>query len=483
MKAKIRNRITLNSLLILIILITTTAFTSILSLQLTRGIGLLLKNNNALKSIRDSLDNTHKYLETYLTFKSSESLKEYIKWSSTLESVTQSLNSRIYTDKLLLMERNLYWILTHYLKTAANAVNAKRGRNIPVYTAEFEKATTLVESAHAILDTLHLENMNRSLDAFDFFKEKFGKVVFMNFTLIAIAFVLSIIIIYRYSFAITVPITLLANSARELEMGNFIHAIPQYAHDDEIGTLYTAFVKMQKSIKEAFDAIQKKSELEQQILVQKMEMLEFQHKLKDSELLALQTQINPHFLYNTLSAGWQLALTEHDEKTAEFLQKLAEFIRYALKPANRLVLVSEEVDCAKKYVWLLEARFGNRFNFTFAIDEKAFCYEVPALILQPLIENAISHGLKEKEQEGSVYIAVEMKNNIIIFSVQDNGIGMDKDEQHRILSLAEPEKGIGLTNVIRRIELATSGKGNVSIDSNIGEGTTITISIPIEETQ
>ena len=78
-----------------------------------------------------------------------------------------------------------------------------------------------------------------------------------------------------------------------------------------------------------------------------MEMLEFQHKLKDSELLALQTQINPHFLYNTLSAGWQLALAEHDERTAEFLQKLAEFIRYALKPANRLVLVSEEVDCAK----------------------------------------------------------------------------------------------------------------------------------------
>ncbi|HON88435.1 MAG TPA: histidine kinase [Spirochaetia bacterium] len=347
MKAKIRNRITLNSLVILIILITATTFTSILSLELTHGIGLLLKNNNTLKSIRDSLDNTHKHLETYLTFKNSESLKEYIKWSSTLESLIPSLNNRIYNDKLLLMERNLYSVLTQYLKTTSTAVNAKRGRNIPVYTAEFEHAVSMVESAHTILDTLHLKNMNRSLYAFDFFKEKFGEIVFINFTLIAIAFVLSILIIYRYSFAITVPITLLAQSARELEIGNFIHSIPQYAHDDEIGTLYTAFNNMQKSIKDAFEAIQKKSELEQQVLVQKMEMLEFQHKLKDSELLALQTQINPHFLYNTLSAGWQLALAEHDERTAEFLQKLAEFIRYALKPANRLVLVSEEVDCAK----------------------------------------------------------------------------------------------------------------------------------------
>ncbi len=137
----------------------------------------------------------------------------------------------------------------------------------------------------------------------------------------------------------------------------------------------------------------------------------------------------------------------------------------------------------KKYVWLLEARFGNRFTFSFTVDEETFAYEVPALILQPLIENAINHGLKEKEQNGFVHIAVEIKNNIIIFSVHDNGSGMSKDEVQRILSLREPEKGIGLTNVIRRIELATNGKGKVSIDSRIGEGTNVTISIPTEEMQ
>jgi len=294
------------------------------------------------------------------------------------------------------------------------------------------------------------------------------------------AFFLSILIIYRYSFAITVPITLLANAARELEVGNFIHEIPQYIHDDEIGTLYTAFAKMQKSIRDAFNEIQKKSELEQQILFQKMEMLEYQHKLKDSELLALQTQINPHFLYNTLSAGWQLALTEHSDKTAEFLQKLAEFIRYALKPANRLVLVSEEVDCAKKYVWLLQARFGNRFAFEFSIDDKAFAYEVPALILQPLIENSINHGLKEMEQGGTVWITAVLQNSTVYFRVEDNGSGMNEEERQKVLSPDAQEKGIGLTNVIRRIELATNGKGEVSITSKVGHGTAITISIPAE---
>lgn len=119
---------------------------------------------------------------------------------------------------------------------------------------------------------------------------------------------------------------------------------------------------MQQSIRQAFDELHQKAELEKKLLEQQMHELDYEHKLKEAELLALQSQINPHFLYNTLSAGWLLALAEQDETTAEFLEKLANFIRYVLRPTNRYVLVSEELECAKRYVWLLQLRKQGMFQ-------------------------------------------------------------------------------------------------------------------------
>jgi sensor histidine kinase YesM len=126
--------------------------------------------------------------------------------------------------------------------------------------------------------------------------------------------------------------------------GEYDHPLPPYEREDEIRTLHDAFVNMQDSIQRAFAELTRKAELERSLMEERMRVLTYQHRLKDAELLALQTQINPHFLYNTLAAGWQLALTEGNEKTAEFLEKLAAFIRYALKPSTRFVLVSEEIE-------------------------------------------------------------------------------------------------------------------------------------------
>ena len=336
--------------------------------------------------------------------------------------------------------------------------------------------------AGMVLDTMNLTAVERSLSAFGLYRSRLGRILFINFLLIGIAFALSALVIYRYSFLITMPLTRLADSALKMEKGNFVHELPSYAHDDEIGTLYAAFSKMQKSIRDSFDDIQKKAELEQQLLVQNMETLEYKHKLKDSELLALQTQINPHFLYNTLSAGWQLALAEQDEPTAEFLQKLADFIRYALKPANRMVLVAEELDCARQYVWLLKARFGSRFEFDFEVDDRVLGYEVPALIFQPLIENAVTHGLKEIERGGKVTIGATVDNGTMRLYVADNGSGMTRENQAIIPGQSGAESGIGLANVIRRVELITGGNGKTEIKSSPGSGTEIAIYIPLEGT-
>jgi sensor histidine kinase YesM len=209
------------------------------------------------------------------------------------------------------------------------------------------------------------------------------------------------------------------------------------------------------------------------------------HKLKDAELLALQTQINPHFLFNTLAAGQQLALSEGADRTGDFMENLAEFIRYALKPPSRSVRVADELECVRRYIWLLRLRFGERYSFGVDAEDGTLRVETPALILQPLVENAVAHGLARREEGGAVRIRASLEGNEAVLSVEDSGDGMSREEIERIMTEGTGDEeptgvGIGLRNVIRRVGLATDGRGRVELDSTPGRGTIVRIRLPAE---
>jgi len=213
-------------------------------------------------------------------------------------------------------------------------------------------------------------------------------------------------------------------------------------------------------------------------------VLDMSHKLKDAELLALQTQINPHFLFNTLSAGMQLALSEEADRTSDFLDNLSAFIRYVLKPPSRSVWVSDEIECVERYIWLLRLRFGDRYRFEVSADEEVRDLETPALLLQPLVENAVAHGLKDREAGGWVKVTARLVGGEAVLSVEDSGDGMSPEEVERVLRDGSEDEhlhecGIGLRNVIRRVILATNGLGRVELDSVVGRGTDVRIHLPV----
>jgi sensor histidine kinase YesM len=295
-------------------------------------------------------------------------------------------------------------------------------------------------------------------------------------------------LIGRYSYTITERLARLSIAAEAVGRGEYDHPLPPYVNDDEIRTLHDAFGNMQESAETAFVELTRKAELERSLMEERMRVLTYQHRLKDAELLALQTQINPHFLYNTLSAGWQLALTEGNEKTAEFIEKLAAFIRYALKPSTRFVLISEEIECVRQYIWLQKMRFGERYRFRLEVQDETLGFETPALVLQPLVENAITHGLRDFEKGGEVAISARIEGDTIRLSVSDSGRGMKKEDIAVALAAADPEDatpqhGIGLHNVVRRVSLATGGVGIVEIESEIGHGTRVTVVLPKGKSQ
>lgn len=487
MKHRLRNKIVLNSMVILFILSIVTIYTAIASMELSKSFNLLLQNNLVLKEIRRNLNETQHNLTAYLRAKNSESLKDYIRFASDLQVVSGTLNRDMKDDQLLLLERNLAMLIDNYLAATENAVQAKRGRNVSIYVNQYDEAKKIEGLIKFLLDRMNTIYLDESLSSFMGYRSNISLVIFLNLLLIVLAFLVSSIFMMRYSSILTEPLEHLSETVKAVERGDYSYDLPPYEEDDEIGTLNQAFKRMQKSIQNAFEELNKKAELEKLLLEQKMQMLDYQHKLKDAELLALQTQINPHFLYNTLSAGWQLALAEQDETTAEFLEKLAEFIRYVLKPTNRFVPISEELDCASKYIWLLKLRFGERYQFEIQVDERALVYETPALILQPLIENAITHGLHDLEQGGKVTVSVSLNENNrhIQLAVADSGKGIKQEDIEEALRAARLDdtsehSGIGLFNVIRRVTLSTTGRGHVAIESTEGQGSRVIIYIPME---
>lgn len=480
----VRQKIIANSLIIVLIIASATFYTGLASSELARSVELLFRNNLLMDDIRGSLDQTEASLAGYLTDKSSDALKAYIQHSTRLAEKARRLNREIREDESLLLQRNLAGLIDSYLQDTEASVAAKRGRDVKVYSERYESSEQTAELARFLIVRIEGVFISDSLKAFSGFESRISAVLTSNVVLIVAASLMGIMLIFRFSYKLTGPLSKLAEAARAVGRGEYDHELPLPESEDEIGTTAAAFSSMQASVRGAIDELKSKAEVEKSLMEERMRVLDMGHKLKDAELLALQTQINPHFLFNTLSAGMQLALTENADRTSDFLENLSAFIRYVLKPPSRSVWVSDELECIRRYIWLLKLRFGDRYTFEVSADEDVMSVETPALLLQPLVENAVAHGLKDKESGAWVKVTARMVDGEAILSVADSGDGMSPEEVERVMrDGAEDEHihecGIGLRNVIRRVILATNGTGRVELQSIVGKGTDVRIHLPV----
>jgi sensor histidine kinase YesM len=444
---------------------------------------LLFRNNLLMDDIRSSLDQTEASLSSYLTDKSSDALKAYIQHSTRLAEKARRLNREIREEDSLLLQRNLAGLIDSYLQDTEASVAAKRGRDVKVYSERYESAEQTAELARFLIIRIEGVFISDSLKAFSGFESRISAVLTSNVVLIVAASLMGIMLIFRFSYKLTGPLSKLAEAARAVGRGEYDHELPLPETGDEIGTTAGAFSSMQASVRGAIEELKSKAEVEKNLMEERMRVLDMSHRLKDAELLALQTQINPHFLFNTLSAGMQLALVENADRTSDFLENLSAFIRYVLKPPSRSVWVSDEIECVQRYIWLLKLRFGDRYRFEVSAEETVMSVETPALLLQPLVENAVAHGLKDKEAGAWVKVTARMVEGEAILSVEDSGDGMTPEEVERVLRDGSEDEhihecGIGLRNVIRRVILSTNGVGRVELDSVVGRGTDVRIHLP-----
>ena len=204
---------------------------------------------------------------------------------------------------------------------------------------------------------------------------------------------------------------------------------------------------------------------------------------KQTELLYLKSQINPHFLHNTLEVILGVAFIENAPQTARMIKALSRIFRYSIRGADT-VTVAEELKIVQAYIDIQQIRFYDKFRVEYNFDDTVLQNRIPKMVLQPLIENAITHGLEESTRNGLLKIGGSLQSDATtLLWVEDNGIGMDAQQLDRLRGVIEQEgtfrsESIGFENVVNRIKLLYGERCGISVDSSPGRGTRVELRIP-----
>jgi sensor histidine kinase YesM len=292
--------------------------------------------------------------------------------------------------------------------------------------------------------------------------------------------ILSVLIALSVAGGITEPLKRLMKSAHRLSSGDLQGEEIEVQTLDEVGALAKMFNQMQRNIQQLVGKIREQAEIDRH--------------MKDVELKALQSQINPHFLFNSLNSIAKLAYMEGAERSGDLIGSISALLRYNLRKMNRPVTLREELENVNEYLTIQKVRFRDRFELHMEVDDTVLDTLVPCLILQPIVENAFVHGVEEMVSGAILRVGIHKDGDGVSIVVQDNGKGMPPDRKERLterlLGLGDDDddftpksksSGIGMTNVGKRLALFYDATHRVHIESSPGQGTMIRLWIPYKK--
>ena len=279
--------------------------------------------------------------------------------------------------------------------------------------------------------------------------------IFVAVVMSGVLFMLGMVFV---SMMITKPIHKLASAMSEVEKGEFKEAVFETGND-EIGKLKDVYNMIIREIQRLFEKIVSENKAK-----------------RKKELEVLQSQIKPHFLYNSFDAISSLALSGNNREVYEVVKALGKFYKGFLNNGNEEITIKQELEIVEQYLKIQKIRFDNKFIFQKNYDERVFNYTIPRLTLQPLVENAFNHGIRPMSGNGTITLTACYTGDGATLKVSDNGIGMDEDT---IKAIKEGRTlGVGLKATIERLRIYYNKPNVFNIESEKGRGTIITINIP-----
>lgn len=480
----IQNKMMITFLIPIIVILVMNVFMYININVMINRIDAIYSNNIKLNELAGYLTNIQNSTKEYLENKGSVALNNYYIATQDYRDCMDVIDSNPDNTSFSMMEKNILNQSERYLEVIDDTIQAKRGRNVEKYREYFDDANVLYIDLQNCLTALNNEQFKRNNANYSQLLTSLRSMEIITVSILILVGIINVSMLFFITRGMTQPLKNLSEAALQVADGKFDVTIDTDIDGDEIGVVAGAFDKMvgsiQEYIEELKDSMLRESELKEHELV-------MESRMKEVQLRSLQAQINPHFLFNTLNAGAQLAMMEEADKTTEFIENMADFFRYNIKKINLDASIAEEIEMVDKYIYILNVRFTGEINFEKDIDEEVLSVRVPSMILQPLIENSVNYGIRDIDWEGKISLRVYQLEGEVCLEVSDNGVGIEQDIIDKILSgTYENEKtgsssnGIGLGNVIERLQIFTGSDKVLSIESEgKNKGSTFTIHIPM----
>lgn len=444
------------------------------------------RSNIGLNELADTLSDVQTSMTAYLNTRTSDAMENYYRYEQDYSYLIAELNDEVYGNDLMLMERNIKRMSEEYLAVTNQTIEAKRGGNVEKVKNRYEKAAELYGFISTYIYSLNNEQFRANADSYQALSASMQYLEWINIITLLLVGAGNMLLVILMTRTITGPLQRLAGTADQVAKGNLDVELLPVISEDEVGVVSKAFNQMIVSIKEYIERIKESMKTERAL---KEKELMMETHLKDAQIKYLQAQINPHFLFNTLNAGAQLAMMEGADRTYKYVQNVADFFRYNVKKNHDTVTLAEEIEMVDTYIYILNVRFSGDIHFRKEVDENLLAVQVPAMILQPIVENSVNYGIRDIDWEGEIVLSVQRMDDAVCISVKDNGIGIAQEKIDKIMSsrlraadLSKDSNGIGLDNVIGRLRLFLNEEDVISIISE-GEnkGTEVLIYIPIRE--
>ncbi len=444
-----------------------------------RQYDILLERFFLLNEIEQTTEGVYRNLKSYIINKSPELLIEYKDGRKELKTLQNQLPEKIERNQLVV--ENYSSMIESFLEESDRALQAYQNEDIKDYSTRMIEA----ENVLSYLQETTLTLINEELSDYDSFYKSLvvhnGFIEKMRLAVFAFTLFASLLFAFWFSRGITRPIHDLAYAAREIASGKFDGQKVPVQTKDELGFLTETFNSMRENIQSLVTQIKQKSEMKR--------------LMKEMELKSLQSQVNPHFLFNTLNMIAKTSYIEDAKRTSELIEAVSTLLRHNLTRLDQPTTLKEELKSVNEYMFIQQARFGQRFSYDEQIDPDTVNTPLPVLTLQPLVENAFIHGIENMESGGEIRISSSIENEMIQIDISDNGVGIDSERVEEVLEWLGREEdlqatnrsghttGIGLSNIIRRLELFYEKEELVRIDSEVGNGTTIRLQLPIDQVE
>lgn len=280
------------------------------------------------------------------------------------------------------------------------------------------------------------------------------------------------------------PVLRLAQMARRIARNDYDFEVEPGKRQDEIGELMLAFEKMKLATGGYISALQENNLLSERLHRDELEKMEMEKRLEAARMEFLKSQINPHFLFNTLNTIAGMAELEEAETSRQMIQSLSRLFRYNLNTKAQQVPLESELKIVRDYMYLQHMRFGSRVTYREQIELDAQAWQLPSFTLQPLVENAVIHGLSKQERGGAILVAADFRGKLLRLRIADTGSGMSREQLTQLreaLQTANTSRvGIGLGNIYQRLHSLYRG-ADMRLYSSAGRGSLVVLYIPQEE--